>query len=184
MPVDSYLFEKVRPFYDKDYLDFTLKMPTSRRFGQSLYQAMIYKIGPEIRDLPNANNHVYLHRTVLANRAAKAKYLVQESLSRAANRVVRPTKKRVEHPRFARLAIRLRSDDKFRSTVTNFLNSAECNDAIFNKSGIQLLLDQHYGGAKDHSVLLGYIGTFAFGLPYFVNRTTQCPPEAQPLIVE
>jgi hypothetical protein len=181
MPIDSYLFEKVRPFYDKEYLEFTLMLPTWLRFGQALYKSMIYAIGPEIRGIPNANDQLRLHKSVAANGSAKIWQWMQRGLSQSARALLHSRSKEAQNPTIAKLGVQLLHDNSFRSSMAAFVSSSDFDDSIFNKEGISGLLEEHYNNVKDHSMLLGYVGTFAYGLPYFLSQTKTCPTEAEPL---
>jgi len=181
MSVDSYLFEKIRPFYDKDYLNFTLTLPAYLRFGQSLYQAMIYRLGPEIRHIPSANNQLQLRRSCLGNLGNKGRTLVNRAMTRRIRRVNPKYRNKIERRATEDLGTAIRQDTSVRRLIEQFLDSNDFDPSIFNRNGIKTMLDEHYHAASDHSDLLGYMATFAVGLPYFLNRTLRCPPEAEPL---
>ncbi len=182
MPVDSYLFEKIRPFVDKEYLEFTFTIPTRLRLGQSLYQKLIYSLGPEIRDVPNSNSLLMLKGTLGGNLQNEGRVLLRKARSRLLRRVNPRYRNRVEAGVNDNQGEEIRRDANFQIVIDNFVHSAECDPAVFNRTGILTLLEEHYAGQADHAYLLGYIATFAYSLPYFLNsRTTSCPAEAQPL---
>jgi len=180
MPVDSYLFEKIRPFYDKNYLNFTLTLPTHLRFGQILYQSMIYELGPEIRDIPSANNMLRIHGSLTGNIWNKGLTLANRAFGRAAARLNLSNTDSLEPQTLDEPAVRIRKDPAFRAIIEQYLSSHDFDAAIFNRDGIRRLLKEHYDGASDHSYLLGYVAMFSVGLPYFLGRTRRCPPEAEP----
>jgi hypothetical protein len=181
MPIDSYLFEKVRPFYDKEYLEFTLTLPLYLRFGQSLYQSMIYEIGPEIRHIPCSNNQLRLHSSIAGNLFNKGVTLAHRATSRQIRRIRPNFRNTVEQRAIEDPAMAIRSDSSFRRLIVEFLESDDFDTAVFNKQGISNLLHEHYESVRNHADLLGYVATMAAGLPYFLNKTLQCPEEAQPL---
>lgn len=181
MPIDSYLFEKIRPFYDKRYVEFTLSLPTRLRFGQTLYQCMIFNIGPELRSIPSANNQLPLHNTIAGNLFNKGRTLSARILHRTKQRIGPKREYSLEPQTHDNPASRIRRDPRFREMIEDYLLSRDCNPNIFNVRGIRQLLDQHYARGVDHSYLLGYIGTFFVGLPYFIKRTIDCPVDAEPL---
>ena len=182
MPVDSYAFEKVRPFYDKDYLNFTLTLPLRYRFGQVLYQAMIHRLGPEIRDIPSANNGLKVHSSLMRNMVNKGISESRKGINKTSNVLRRTRRKKIRHGLSEDLATATRRDIGLRRLIENFMESSDFDPSIFNKSGITNMLDQHYQGSADRGYELGYVATFAAGLPYFLNKRLQCPPEAEPLI--
>lgn len=182
MPADSYLFEKVRPFYDKDYLSFTLTLPMHLRFGQVLYQSMIYQLGPEIRDIPSANNSLNLQRSLVGNLWSKGFTSVHRAVRNRIRRLRPPNRRGIERHANLDIGLSLRQDASFRGLIERYLNSAEFDAAIFNRRGIRTLLDQHYNAVADHSYILGYVAMFSVGLPYFLNKTIRCPTEAEPLV--
>jgi len=181
MSVDSYLFEKIRPFYDKEYLNFTLTLPTNLRFGQSLYQSMIHRLGPEIREIPSSNNQLRLRRSRLGNLGNKGLTLAHRAITRRIRRIKPAYRNRIERLATEDPGLAMRQDPSARRLIEQFLDSNDCDPWVFNRHGIRTMLEQHYLGANDHSHLLGYVATFSAGLPYFLNRTLHCPPEAEPL---
>ena len=182
MPVDSYLFEKIRPFYDKAYLNFTLTLPTYLRFGQTLYQSMIYRLGPEIKDIPSSNNQLRIRRSLLGNLGNKGVTLTHRAITRHIRRIKPKYRNRIERRATEDIGLAIRQDASFRRLIERFLDSDDFDASIFNRQGIRTMLDQHYQAASDHSDLLGYVATFSAGLSYFLNRTLRCPPEAEPLL--
>jgi hypothetical protein len=181
MPVDSYGFEKIRPFYDKDYLKFTLTLPFRLRVAQSLYQTTIYRLGPEIRSIPSSNTMQRVRGTILGNRTNKCLEWTQKAVTKAV-RYARPTyKNRIERQSRENMGAATRSDLQLRGLIEDFMKSRDFDSAIFNPSGIKVMLDEHYRSVADHTELLGYVATFSAGLPFFLNKTRSCPPEAEPL---
>lgn len=180
MPIDSYLFEKIRPFYDKNYLRFTLTLPTKYRFAQTLYQSMIYNIGPEIRDIPSANNNLRLRRSLYGNFWNKGSAFANRVAGRGVGKLYSLQRSSHNHPR-DNPGLTIKRDTAFRASIEGYMASTHFNDEIFNKIGIQKLLTEHYQSVADHSFILGYVATFAVGLPYFLNKTLQCPTEAEPI---
>jgi hypothetical protein len=182
MPVDSYAFEKIRPFYDKEYLEFTLTLPFRMRVAQSLYQTMIYRLGPEIRNIPSSNTMQKVRGTILGNRMNKGLVWTQKAVTKGVRRVHPTYRNRIERHIREDMGSAIRKDLHFRSLIDGFLNSRGFDSAIFNRPGIKTMLDQHYHCVADHAELLGYVATFAAGLPLFLNRTRRCPPDAEPLV--
>ena len=179
MPIDSYLFEKIRPFYDRDYLKFTMALPLRLRFGQTLYQSVIYEMAPELRDVVSANNNRRLRKTVAGNLGVKVATLCRRRMHARRGRtaagaaaVAAP----VENPGEA-----MRRDPEFQRLIRRFLRSDHCNDEFFDRAAIGSMLKEHCSGLADHSYLLGHVATFAAGLPYLVQPAVRCPPEAEPL---
>jgi asparagine synthase (glutamine-hydrolysing) len=182
MPIDSYWFEKIRPFYDKNYLQFTLTLPTRLRFGQVLYQSMIHSIGPEIRKIPNANNGLLLRASISGNLINKGITLSGQTISRGRRRLLKNRTNSLKPQTKDNPAAKIRDDEIFREMIENHLSSTDFDTAVFDRGGIKELLDQHYMGGLDHSYLLGYVATFFVGLPYFTRPLRQCPSEAEPIV--
>lgn len=181
MPIDSYCFGKIRPFYDRDYIDFTLTLPTRYRFGQSLYQKMIYLIGPEIRSVPSANNDMLIRSSMTGNLLVKFRTLVSRLVARQLRRVVPSYKNSVEKLGGENPAEMIRSDPEFFKLIDHFIDSDFFDANVFNRSGIKKLMEEHMAKNADHSFLLGYVATFAVGIPLAYSRPAECPDECQPL---
>lgn len=181
--VDSYLFGHIRPFLDKEYLTFTMGLSNHLRFGQALYQAMIYYLGPELRDIPNANNNLKLKRTVIGNLLNKGVELTSKSKTRLFQKIRPAYQDKKKVPAVDNIGELIRSDVNIRYTIREFVHSSSCDLSIFNKTGILNMLNKHDQGAGEYTNLLCTLATFAVALPYFVyNRPTHCPPEAEPLV--
>lgn len=180
--VDSYLFEQIRPFVDREYLGFVLTLPSRLRFGQALYQAMIYQIGPEIRDIPYSNTNLKLRGTVLRNSLNSAMALGTERTTKLLRRIGLSPRHQYVRADVGDPALSTRQDPELRRIVEAFVHSSSFDPSIFNGPGILSMLDKHYRGVADYTNLLCTLATFVVGLPYFVyNRPSQCPPEAEPL---
>jgi hypothetical protein len=180
-PVDSHLFELFRPFLDLDYLNFTLSLPPYMRYGQVMYQAMIYHLGPEIRHVPNANTGYLLKGTLrenLFNHLKARKNIIEGRLLK------KFAPQRVKHTTRAHMSgldVEIRQDGELRRKLDSFMQSDFFDPAIFNRPQISAMLDQHYQGVKDYAYPISMLATLAVGLPYFVyKRPYQCPPEAVP----
>jgi hypothetical protein len=180
-PADSHCLQRFSPFFDRNVLQFATSLPLRLRIGQVLYKALIYEMGPEIRDVPNSNTLHLLKAGIGANRIDYLANLSQRLWSKAglpqllgASRV--PNLRSSETK-----GDMLLLNPDFRTRLHNFMNSEYCDPAIFDTSGLRKLLEQHYSGQNDNGALLGLVGTFAAALPMFVYRKTlACPDEAQP----
>lgn len=181
MPIDSWCFEKLRPFYDKKYIEFTFTLPTKLRFGQCVYQSMIYNIGPQIRHVPSANNKRLLHPSYLGNMFVKLVTLIERSQSRMTRRFNPSYKNNIENRSVENPADLIRKDVAFREIITNFINSQWFDDSIFNREGIRTILDQHYQKQVDNSYILGYVAGHAIMMEQFFNRPRACPESTDPL---
>jgi hypothetical protein len=180
--VDSHLFEKVDPIRDRDYMDFTLTLPTRLRFDRSLYKAMIYEVAPELRDIPDASTDFTVGRTVAENLFKTCVSFGQLTHKKVLKTIGIHKQKRFMGDTAESLQVVTRQDPELRGVVEDFVHSDYFDGAIFNKAGILDVLDMHYRGAANFAYPLCYLATFAVGLPYFVyNRPESCPPEAEPL---
>lgn len=181
-PVDSHLLEPVRPFFDGEYLDFLMTLPLRLRYGQVLYQMMIYQIGPEIRHVPNSNTNLLVKGALLGNLTNKGLAATEKVTGKIMSRVMPSQSKRVNRAALGNYSAAIRNDAELRHRVEDFARSSMFDDSIFNRQGILDMLNQHYSGAASHAYLLSLVATFAVGLPYFVyNRPRYCPPESEPV---
>lgn len=181
-PVDSHLFEKVYPFLDREYMSFALGLPTRLRFGQSLYQAMIHHLGPELRDVPNANTGLTLRATVAGNRWQKALNLAKKGKSKVLRRFGLAQPFHSERASREGIAEAGRQDPEFRRVIEDSVRSSALDPGIFNGPGILKLLEEYYGGSDAHAHLVCLVATFAVALPWFVHgRPVSCPEGAEPL---
>ena len=180
--VDSHLFEKVELFRDRKYMDFTQTLPVRLRFGQSLYRAMIYNIGPEIRDIPNSNTGLKVGRTIAENFSKTCITMGLKARKKLLKKAGLYKQKRYMGDTAESITAVTRQDLKLRHIIQEFVHSNDFDPSIFNKPGIQSMLDRHYQGAADYAYPLCYFATFATGLPYFIyNRPCHCPAEAEPM---
>jgi hypothetical protein len=182
-PADSYLFEHIRPFIDKNYLNFVMKIPTWLRFGPVLYHTMISRLGPEISDIPYANTNLKIRSTVLGNIFNKNIELGLKVYKKILGNARLPSKLKYVSAGQEGTPELIRKDKKFRSIIEDFVISPSFDPSIFNAQGIMNILDKHYRQNIDCTLPLCLLATFAVGLPYFItNRPSLCPPEAEPLL--
>ncbi|MGQ9589392.1 MAG: asparagine synthase-related protein [Planctomycetota bacterium] len=175
-PVDSHLFEAPYPFLDREYVDFCLSLKTRLRFGQALYQPIIHRLGPELRDVPYANTGLRLRRTVFGNRANALAAEVLKAATKAMRTVLprfRPEGLRVEKEGVRK---NVSGDPLFRRVIEDFLSSRDFDPAIFDAGRIRRTLDEQYGGGPDRSHLLAILATFAVAFRYFVGKRPLAAP--------
>ena len=174
--VDNHRFDGIFPFLDLEYIRFVLSVPMKWRLGQTMYRAVIHRLGPEIRDVPSANDGLRLRRTPFLNRlecATKLRYrrwrrLLRKSMRRRSRSQVRPQAKN------SRIAPRPSA------VLSEFLKSDEFDATIFNRSGIGRVLAGEAQLSRRQIDLLQTLETFAVGLRMFVNRpVAQCPSDAE-----
>lgn len=183
MPVDSYLFGKVRPFFDRQYLQFAMSIPLKWRVGQNLYKSLINRIGPEIRSIPNGNTNVRLHGSPVLNLAGYGMALGNRLLARIGNKVGSRRKNPGSTKVATEIAAHFRKDVGLRRIIESFVVSHAFDDEIFNRAGIGAMLDQHYSGSADHSELICILASYAIALDYFFHGTPSvCPQEAVPVL--
>jgi asparagine synthetase B (glutamine-hydrolysing) len=183
MPVDSHLFGKVRPFFDRQYLRFTSSIPLKWRIGQNLYKSLIYRIGPEIRAIPNGNTNLKLHQMPTANLIGYGRTIGNRVIDRIRRRLPLPIVDRNKDKMSADLALHFRRDDGLREIVNQFVRSSYCDEEIFNRSAITDMVTGHFNGLSDRSELISILATYAVALEYFVyERKTTCPDGALPIL--
>lgn len=183
MPVDSHLFGKIRPFFDRSYLDFTATIPVRWRIGQSLYKSLISRIGPEIRRIPSGNTNVRNYLSPVANLAGYGRTLSDKALVK----LVSPFRAGSRKPGHDNVAAELmrhnRRDRGMRKLIEGFLASRHFDGSIFDRAAIERMLERHYSGVSDRFELIAILASYAVALEYFVyERTMTCPPEAQPFV--
>jgi asparagine synthase (glutamine-hydrolysing) len=174
-PVDSHLFEMCYLMSDNDYMDFCLSLGIRGRFGRSFYQAMIHRLGPELRDIPNGNTGRLLRPTIRGNLWSHLVNLGEKGSTKLI-RKVRPGFKR------QRLRVHLegissitRTDAGFREFLEDFLDSDDCDDSIFDPARIRGTLRAHLSGEADHAHLLCLLATFAASFRFFVGKRPKPP---------
>lgn len=183
MPVDSHLFGKVRPFFDRAYLEFVMAIPLRWRIGQNLYKSLISRLGPEIRAIPNGNTNFRIHESPMLNLAGYGISLGKRFVNRFANRAA-PGKKNPGSSKIAaEMNAHFRCDVGLRSIIERFLRSPSFDDHVFDRAGIRGMLDRHYGNGADHSELISILASYVVALEYFLYATpTECPQEALPVL--
>jgi hypothetical protein len=182
-PVDSHLFELVRPFLDLNYLQFTLSLPPYLRYGQVMYQAMIYHLGPEIRHVPYANTGLQLKGTIRGNMINRAIARTNRVKVRLREKLAPNRSQSAGRRQAGGLDAEIRQDIELRHRIESFVESEFFDSTIFNRAQIQLLVDQHYAGARDYSYPISMLATLAVALPTFIyQRPSQCPADAVPIL--
>ncbi len=178
--VDRHLFGNIRPLFDREYLEFVMSLPTSLRFGQAMYQAVIHRLGPEIRHVPNANNNLLLQASIPGNRRNLVRDLLGKAHTRVMRKVIPGYRTQIEAARPHDRATTVRSDPELRRLLESFVNSPACDDAVFNKQGILRALEDHYCGAASYARRLCLLVTFAGAISMFLEGSCrECPPEAE-----
>ena len=181
MPVDSHLFAKVRPFFDRAYLKLVMSLPVRLRIGQTLYKSIIYNTGSEIRSIPNANTGVRLYRTPMSNSVGYAQAAAAGVTRKVLRRLNARLGRQGAHKTQNDLAFQVRRDERIAQMIREFIESDSFDESIFNKNGILRMLDQHYTGAVDRSVPICILATWAIVLPLFVyGNVESCPSDAEP----
>lgn len=168
--VNRHVIEGVYPFLDVDYFDFVRAVPARWRADQAMYRAVIRRLGPEIADIPNANDGLRLRAAPWATRAerlaARGLGALRGRLRRAAPRT--PPASLLDDPEVVAL-------------LRGFLADPRLDRGVFNAAGIAALVEGRGAPAPAREALLQNLVTFAVGLPMFVrNPTAECPPAALP----
>ena len=140
---------------------------------------MIYRLGPEIRDIPSANSGLKVCESVLRNAMNRGLAVSRRAMTNVGEFM---HVKKIQQGLSEDLSVATRRDMGFRHLIEDFMLSADFDASVFNQSAILNMSDQHYQETADRSYELGYVAIFAAGLPYFVNKTLQCPSEAEPLL--
>jgi hypothetical protein len=178
-PVDSHLFELVRPFLDMGYLRFAMSLPPYLRYGQIFYQAMIYHLGPEIRHIPNANTGLLLKGTLRGNMLNRVQARTQRVAARLREKFA-PAPYTASLTNRGGLADEIRQDPLLRQQIESFVASDFFDPAIFNRQQIYQVLGEHDQGDRDHAYAISMLATVAEALPRLVyQRPRQPHPQPQ-----
>ena len=173
--VDRHLFDPIYPFLDVDYYDFVRSLPPKWRIDQAMYRAVICRLGPEVRKIPNANDGLTLHPTPLVN---SMRIKTRRSYGRWRNRIVRRITGR------QRVARKLDGDSQtvpkqLDHLIRGFVASDDFDDQLFCRRGITRVLDAASENVPRRDELLQQLATFAVGIPMFLNTAVrECPSSA------
>lgn len=183
MPVDTHLFGMIRPFYDRNYLNFVMSLPATWRIGQSYYKTLINRIGPEIRSIPDSNTDLTLKSEAWRNLTGYFFARRHNALRKIAKKFGRDYQnKRIIPAQVKSEAIR--NDLNMRSTLEWYLDSEYFDDGIFDREAIENMLAMYYSKSLGHSDLIVRLATSLVALRYFVyQRPSSCPEGANPLEV-
>lgn len=180
--VDNYQFEHIRPLLDKDHLSFVLKLSNRLRFGQVLYQAVIYKLGPEIRDIPVVNTNLRVRNSVLKNNFNTLITLGKKSYLKTLRKFGKNSRFEYKPAGNPNRTLLVKNDIKLKQIIEGFVKSNSFDDSILNRKGIINFLDKFYQGKIDYPQTVCLLATLASGIPYFITKNpTICPIEAEPL---
>ena len=175
MPTDSHLFEKFRPFYDRHYFETAAGFPWRYRLGQVFYKALIWRLGPEIRDVPESahghllfdgwkRNGINLLRQVASWAAARPKRLLRRATAYPA-----PSDGSVDPGAL------LRADPEIGRAIERFVDGPTFDQDIFNANGIRIILREHYELGIDHSELILLLAMVHRALDALVYCQTPMP---------
>ena len=181
--VNRHILEGVYPFLDVDYFNFVRSVPEKWRANQLMYRCVIHRLGPEIRDVPSANDGLRVRGSTLSNHAERfIKKRMHDRLM--SSRVFR--NRFLSGRRNVKAQTRNAQRDCFQDDpdsvgmVQEFVASEHCDRNIFDVQAIDHLLENRTRAAQ---TLLQNLATFAVGLPMFVDTSvTNCPPGALPLL--
>jgi asparagine synthase (glutamine-hydrolysing) len=169
--VNRHLVEGVYPLLDLDYFAFARAMPERWRSGQLVYRAAIHRIGPEIRDVPSANDGARMRASEWANRLD----LAAHKRLRALRGALRDRLRRAA-PRQASASV----DAATAALIRGFLASPACDGAIFDRAGIEALVAGQGSALPERAYLLAGLATFAAAIPMFLDAPpTDCPEAAR-----
>jgi hypothetical protein len=164
------------------FMDFCLKLPTRLRFGQTLYQAMIHRLGPEVAHVPYANTGLSLRSSILGNRWNLGRHQATKALKKLLRRVSPGFGRHQRRSAQEGITYGTRADPGFQKLIEDFAQSSDLDAAIFDRGRILETSREHFAARADHSHLLAILATFACAFRFFVGRRPErCPEEAAPL---
>jgi len=176
--IDNHRFGHIHPYKDMDYLNFVMPLPTGLRFMQAMYQAVIVRLGPEFRHVRNANNNMVLSGSLWGNRLNIATEQALKVRTRIMRKLQPGYRTWIERAEPQDRGAAIRQDAGVRRLIETYVNSASFDDAVFNRSGILGVLDEHYRGAPGYDQRLFMLATYVAAINYFVDRVhAECPSD-------
>ena len=174
--VDSHIFESIYPFLDWNYMEFLHSLPRHWLMEQSMYKAVIYHLGPEIRGVPQCKRRSLRSTNCFSkqvNALMRKKYRYLQNHARLF-RAKRSVPRRVSS---------YRREPRLKNIIQNYLDGEYFDSAIFNRPGISAILNEESNASQQWDSLLYTLATFAVGLPMFVhNRVKTCPEKANSVL--
>lgn len=165
--VDRYLFESRAPHMDFDLVRFLLTIPPAARIEQRVYKRMIAYAYPQIRDVPCANSGLPINPDF----AREYALMVMRYLGR---KVAEPLLNRMRTaPALGRDYRDLNEDFRAEPQVVDeilrpLLKDGIFPDGVFDRSGIEAVIEEHYGGKAGHADLLSLLISWGLAARYFV----------------
>jgi hypothetical protein len=165
--VDRYMFESRAPHMDFDLVRFLLTIPPAARIEQRVYKRMIAHAYPQIRDVPCANSGLPINPEF----AREYVLLVLRYLGR---KVAEPFMSRIgTAPGLGREYRDLNEDFRAEPQLADeilrpLLRDGIFPDGVFDRSGIDAVIKEHYEAKGAHADLLSLLISWGLAARYFV----------------
>jgi len=174
--VDRWRFGVRAPFLDRDLVEHLRQARPIWRVQQIAYKRMIATVFPHAAAVPLAHtgSRIYTHRladfTALARNYGR-RYLPAMGAPGSSS----------ERPAFRDLCADTRGDSLLARTIREFTASASFPDEVFDRQGIEDIVQRHWEGGEDLTHLVSMLATFATAYRLLLwKRPTAIPSEAVP----
>jgi asparagine synthase (glutamine-hydrolysing) len=165
--VDRHLFESRAPHMDADLVRFQLTIPPSARLEQRVYKQVIAYAYPEIRDVPCANSARPINPHFLGEYALMAARYAGRKVVEPLTGLLRATPPLGRE--FRDLNEDFRAEPQLMADILQpLLRQGIFPEEIFDRAGIEGLIDEHYRKGAAHADLLSLLISWGLAVRYFV----------------
>ncbi len=175
--IDRHAFEVRAPHMDSELVDFLLRIPPARRLEQRVYKKMIAYSFPAIRDVPCTNSGLPVNPHFAREYAAMTlRYLARKAPApfRGWFAGEQPLARE-----FRDLNEEFRAEPQLADQILRPLLQAEIfPPQIFNRSGIEDIIVEHYQRNGRHEAVLSRLISWGLAVKYFLHDDlSDVPPE-------
>jgi asparagine synthase (glutamine-hydrolysing) len=165
--VDRHLFEVRAPHMDLELVNFLLDIPPYSRLEQRVYKKMIAYGFPSIRDVPCTNSGLPVNPHFFNEYGRMvSSYLARKSIA-PLHRIF--YLKRSLGREFRNLDDDFRVEPELRDILFTLLDGQIFPAQIFNYSGIEQLVQEHYAGVRSHWEMLSILISWGLAVKYFLH---------------
>jgi len=164
--LDRYRFAVRAPFLDNDVVDHLRRAPLRWRILQLGYKRMIVQSCRESARVPWARTGRQLHTTLVSD-------FVQQGWNYLARHLLHPD---VDPRLFRDLAQDTRSDRVLMQSLTDFVQHPHFPGDVFDRAGIEDVVQRHWGRRGDLTHLVIMLATFATVWRLFIYASTPAVP--------
>lgn len=166
--IDRHLLEARAPHMDKELVDFLLQIPPLARLEQRVYKKMIAYRFPEIRDVPCTNSGLPINPNF-------ANEYINLILDKVGRQISEPSKKLIGRQEalgreFRDLGEDFRAEPQLIDNILRpLLRSGIFPTELFNHSGIEEIISDHYQRKGHHEAILSGLISWGLAAQYFVH---------------